>query len=165
MPRCYFRKDCFLSYKRASRAKGTFVCKYLSFYDPHLKEIFRLPLVHIRIKHKSESLRTIALVDSGATCSFLPKEIADILEVEFPPETRISIGAGGLFKTFLCEIDRIEVLKGMKTCTRFEHIKVHIPAKYDAIPYAILGRDTIFLEHDITFREHRRYTVLRQPKK
>jgi len=154
-----------LSYEWASRAKGTFVCNYLSFYDPHLKTTFRLPLVHVRIKHGGESLRTIALVDSGATCSFLPRDIADLLDVEFPSETRESVGAGGLFQTYLCEIDMIEVLKGTRICTQFKNIKVFIPVEYDAIPYAILGRDSIFLEHDITFREHRQHTILRQPKK
>jgi hypothetical protein len=153
-----------LPYKKGIRARGTFVCKYLSFYDPHLKTTFRLPLVHIRVKHGDLSLRTIGLVDSGATASFVPREITDLLGVELPSEIHDSVGAGGLFQTHLCEIDMIEVLKGAQLCSRFEHVKVHIPVKQDAIPYAILGRDSIFWEHDITFRERRQHTILRQPK-
>jgi len=147
------------------RHKGTFVCRYLSFYDPRLKRTFRLPLVHIRVKHSNVAFKTDALVDSGATATFVPIEIAEILGMKLPAETHDAVGAGGPFSTFLSEIDLIEVFKGSRICCEFEKIKVLIPTSTGAVPHTILGRDSIFMVHDITFRELREHTILRQPKK
>jgi len=63
------------------------VCSYLTFTDPRLKRSFRLPLVHIRLTHKGKSFRTDALVDSGATGTFLPIELMNILGFNLTPVT------------------------------------------------------------------------------
>lgn len=147
-----------------NRCRGTFTCKYLSFYDPKLKRKFRLPLVHIRIKHNDYTMRTDALVDSGATATFVPIEIADLLEIEKPDEIINAVGAGGSFPTFVSKIDVIEVLKGSRVFCRTQNFQVSIPTNPSVIPHTILGRDSIFWNNDITFRERRQHTIFRPPK-
>ena len=146
------------------RCRGTFTCKYLSFYDPKLKKPFRLPLVHIRIKHNGNTLRTDALVDSGATGTFIPIELAEILEIEKPEKTEEALGAGGTFPTYVTKIGEIEVLKGLSVFCRMQNYVVSIPTNPDAIPHCILGRDSIFWHNDITFRERRKHTIFRTSK-
>lgn len=146
------------------RCRGTFTCKYLLFYDPKLKKHFRLPLVHIRIKHKGNSIRTDALVDSGATGTFIPIELADVLGIEKPSETHDAIGAGGTFPTFVTRVEEIQVLKSLRVFCKIRNLTVSIPANPDAIPHSILGRDSIFWENDIMFRERRQHTIFRSPK-
>jgi len=147
------------------RCRGTFTCKYLSFYDPKLEKFFRLPLVHIRIKHNGNTIRTDALVDSGATGTFIPIELAEVLGVEKPDETVDAVGAGGTFSTFITKIGEIEVLKGLNIFCRMRNFLVSIPVNPETIPHTILGRDSIFWHNDITFRERKEHTVFRSPKK
>ena len=146
------------------RRKGTFVCSYLSFRDPRLKAAFRLPLVHVKVKHTDVQFRTDALVDSGATATFLPIELAEILAIELPETRQDVVGAGGVFSTFPAQIDLIEVFKGDRSFCALENANVLIPTQAGAIPHTVLGRDNLFWLHDITFREHRQHTIFREPK-
>ena len=141
------------------------MCRYLSFYDPQLRRTFRLPLVHIRIKHSNVMFRTDALVDSGATSTFIPLELAQILGLELPEQTQDVVGAGGTFSAYKTKIELIEILKGPRVFCEFENINVLIPTREGMIPHAILGRDTIFWMNDITFRERRQHTVFRRPRR
>ncbi|WGM88916.1 MAG: retropepsin-like aspartic protease [Candidatus Bathyarchaeum tardum] len=147
------------------RCKGAFNCKYLAFTDPKLQRKFRLPLVHIRLKNGNMSIRTDALVDSGATATFIPVELAEVLDIDFPKETSEAVGAGGSFPTFNCIIDRIDILKGTRIFCYLKNFPVTIPTKEDMIPHTILGRDSVFWDNDITFRERKQRTVFRTPKK
>lgn len=150
-----FRPD----YKRA------IVCNYLNFYDPILKRRFRLPLVHIRIKHGEIVFRTDALVDSGATSAFFPIEHIDALRVSLPEETTKALGAGGEFPTHNTKIDLIQILKGSTPFCEFENKTVSVPTKAGMIPHVVLGRDSIFQCYDITFRENLENMIFRRPKK
>ena len=145
--------------------KGAFTCKYLTFYDSRLKRLFRLPLVHIRVKHNNLSFRTDALIDSGATATFIPLEIAEILGMTIPKEVHDAVGAGGTFSTYHTKINLIEIFKGSQIFCELNDIIVAVPATQGAIPHTILGRDTIFQKNDITFRERRQHTIFRQPPK
>ena len=147
-----------------NRCRGTFTCKYLSFYDPKLKRSFRLPLVHVRLKHNGNTIRTDALVDSGATATFIPIELAEVLDMKIPSECHDAVGAGGAFPTYVSEIKAIEVLKGLHVFCRMQNFPVTVPKNPDVIPHTILGRDSIFWDNDITFRERRQHTVFRSPK-
>lgn len=148
----------------STRRKRAVVCRYLSFYDPRLKQTFRLPLVHIRIKHGDVTFRTDALVDSGATATFLPLELTEVLNIELPQETQDTFGAGGIFSTYPVEIELIEVLKAKRPFCEFRNITVLIPTRAGALPHAVLGRDNIFRKYDITFREHKQHVVFKRPK-
>jgi hypothetical protein len=146
------------------RSRGTFTCKYLSFFDPKLKKTFRLPLVHIRLKHKENAIRTDALIDSGATGTFIPIELTEVLELERPTETIDAVGAGGTFPTFVTKIGEIQVLKGSRIFCKMSNFTVSIPIDPDALPHTVLGRDSVFWQNDITFRERRQHTIFRSPK-
>ena len=154
------------------------VCRYLSFKDPRLKITFRLPLVHIRLRLGDNSIRTDALVDSGATATFIPLDIMNMLGLDLKseeeseaegksegkPKLHEAVGAGGSFKTYEVEVDSIEVLKSKTPFCTFPKCKALVPTKRDAIPHAVLGRDTIFQKYDITYREHKQQVVFRVRK-
>lgn len=141
------------------------MCSYLSFYDPRLDTTFRLPLVHIRIKHGDIQFRTDALVDSGATGTFIPIELTEILGIEIPEERQDVVGAGSVFSSFKTCLDLIEIYKSSKPFCCMKNVNVLIPIAEGALPHSILGRDSLFWVHDITFRERRQNTIFREPKK
>jgi hypothetical protein len=147
-----------------NRCRGTFTCKYLSFYDPKLQRKFRLPLVHVRLKHNGNTIRTDALVDSGATTTFIPIELAEVLDMKIPSEFHDAIGAGGAFPIYESEIEVIEILKGSHVFCQMQNFPVSVPKNPDALPHTILGRDSVFWKNDITFRERRQHTIFREPK-
>jgi hypothetical protein len=146
----------------------TITCKYLpySFGD---KFIF-LPLIHIYVKAEGE-METVALVDSGATRTFIPYEIADAIGL-LPEDRRdrdnLSKGetraAAGTFNTYIVKLPMLRAIKGTHTFDEFRNIDVHVPQTEDiALPHAILGRDHLFKRFDITFQERRqKVTFLRR---
>jgi len=95
----------------------------------------------------------------------MPVEIAKILEMDQPKETQDAVGAGGTFSTYKSQIELIEIFKGPNVFCRLKESKVLIPTVEGIIPHTILGRDSIFWLNDITFREHRKHTIFRHPKK
>jgi len=100
-------------------------------------------------------------VDSGATASIVPLELAAILGLD-RGEPAVASGAGGAFDTRVEHI-RIEVLAGGRIAAAFDG-DVHVPIDEGGVPFVILGRDTIFLRFDITFREHQQTMVFQKPK-
>ena len=139
-------------------------CKYL-FYRLRSKngktKMVRLPIVHVYLKSKAADFDTIALVDSGSDRTLIPREQAGILALNYAKnkEGKIlkneTVGAGG---TFICNIGMLPQLVLMKNsspfCT-FRDIKVWVPENENVIPYAILGRDSIFKRFSVTFQENR----------
>lgn len=144
---------------------GTIICRYLPFTDPRLESRFRLPLVHIRMKQGSISFRTDALVDSGATGTFIPLEIAEILEIPLPQNIESALGAGGPFSTYSAQVELIQVLKGKEIFCEFRNLDVAVPTGKGAIPHCVLGRDSIFQRYDVTYREHMRHIVFKHARR
>jgi hypothetical protein len=110
------------------------------------------------------TIRTDALVDSGATGTFMPLELTEILGITLPSNTHPAVGAGGVFTTYLVEIDLIEVLKGGVAFCEFRNLTVRIPNRNGMIPHMVLGRDSIFRRYDVTYREEDKCIVFRHPK-
>ena len=103
-------------------------------------------------------------MDSGSTTTFVPTEMAEILGYKFDTEhTEPAVGAGGEFTTSIFQVT-IEVLKGGNPIADLKDWKTLVPSNPKAIPYVILGRDSIFMKFDITFRERTQRTILRPPK-
>lgn len=118
----------------------------------------------MRYSTPTTSFSTLALVDSGATDCFLPTDFAEILGLQInPADAHPSVGAGGGFQSVVFNTT-IEVLKGGHCFATFTDWPVHVPLNKDAIPYAILGRDSIFMKFDVTFRERIQRTILRPAK-
>ncbi len=115
-------------------------------------------MVPVRVEHEGESFRTAALVDSGANSSFVPFDFIEMLNLKIDGESSAR-GAGGLFPTYLSKIN-IEVLKGVRPIHTFQEFEVQIAKNNVDIPM-VLGRDTIFAEFEITFREREEKIILK----
>ena len=132
------------------KRKISVVCRYLTYTDAD-GQTWRLPMVHLRVAYGGMSLRTLALVDSGATGTFLPPDIAESLNMPIGESTEVT-GAGGKLEAYASNAD-LTVLKGLHPVIEFKNFPVLIPRSLEAIPYVILGRDSLFQKAQITFRE------------
>lgn len=129
-------------------------CRYLDYRLPSGHVIF-LPLVHVEVTSESETLTTIGLLDSGATMTFIPYEIADILEIL--PKEPIPIDvetAGGSCEFSIVTLKKLTLLSGGKGYSDFINKRVLIPKRERDLPYVILGRDYVFKRFHITFKEN-----------
>ena len=102
------------------------------------------------------------LVDSGADTSFLPLEIAEILELKLSEKSHTSRSATGPFETKHASVEA-EILRG-DTCIPIGAIQVIVPIsklndRY-ITSYALLGRNPFFKKFDITFRDKNRKLIL-----
>lgn len=131
--------------------------RYISY---QLGERFlRLPLLHVRLIGNTDKFRTIALVDSGATVSFVPLELAEAVSLPIVRRDVSAVGAGGEFPNDVCEF-RVEVLIKDEIVHRIRG-EAYVPKERGRIPYVVLGRDYLFGDYDITFREHEQKVSLR----
>jgi len=126
-----------------------------------------LPLIEVELKSEKQVTSTIGLIDSGATLTFIPYEIADILEL-VPNEplqahqiSRVQT-AGGIANFLSVKIRRLSVLHKGSIFSDFNNFTVYFPYASEVedrykvdLPYAILGRDSIFKRFVITFLEKR----------
>ena len=125
----------------------------------------RIPAASVVLRNPSlqdaatETFETFALIDSGATTSFLPLEMAKGLGLALGDEGEAR-GAGGRFKTWLVEAE-VALIKGRKVYDSATGPFL-IPQEADAIPYAILGRDWLFKRFRITFDERQHMLTLRR---
>lgn len=139
--------------------------RYLRYLHPSIPLSMRLPLLQVRLSTETQSFSTSALVDSGATCSFLPTDLAEILGLQLDPaSSHTAVGAGGEFRTVEFQVT-IELTKGGRVFAKFKKWPVLVPINREAIPYMVLGRDSVFRRFDVTFRELIQRTILRLPKK
>ncbi len=133
------------------------ICKYLS-YKYQLKDgsfrFIKLPLVHVRLTSTESVFESVALVDSGATQTLIPLELAEILELQYENKVE-TIGAGGAFQSLIAKLKVFEILKNETPFSIFRDVTVLVPESKDVLPYAILRRDHIFRRFDITFHERR----------
>ena len=133
--------------------KRKHLCKYLSYQKPDGNSL-RLPLLKIEIQHEEKRMSTVALLDSGATATFLPHDIAfGILNLPIEKDDVEVVGAGSTFPNFLTKVEKITLKKGVNGICELLDVMIHVPKPPAGIPYAVLGRDTIFSLFDITFRE------------
>jgi hypothetical protein len=120
-------------------------------------------LLHIRLSCNKEGLRTIGLVDSGSTTTFVPLELAEMLSA--PTErAEQAVGAGGTFQNTIRKLT-ISILRGRTPIITFQNLSVYVPTEEDRIPYVVLGRDSIFKKVDVLFRERIQRFYLRTPKR
>ena len=119
-------------------------------------------MLHVRLSYNDASLRTIGLVDSGSTTTFVPIELADMLSVPVEKQAQ-AMGAGGKFQNTIRKVT-ISILKGTNTIVKFPSFPAYVPTEVDRIPYVVLGRDSIFRKFDVVFREKQRRVLLKTPK-
>jgi predicted aspartyl protease len=105
---------------------------------------------------------TDGLVDTGATTTFIPKEIADLLDLIPSGDNVVHLeasGAGGRFPTTPVTLKRLTLVKNISPFAEFVEVPAMIPDQDDVLPYVILGRDRVFKRFNITFQERRRKFV------
>lgn len=140
-------------------------CKYLSYGLPNTNPpvSIRLPLLHVRLTYRDASLRTIGLVDSGSTSTFVPMELAEMLSIPVEKEAQ-AVGAGGKFQNTIRKMN-ISILKGTSPVANFPNFPAYVPTEADRIPYVVLGRDSLFRRFDVVFRERQQRVLLKAPKR
>ena len=114
----------------------------------------KLPLISVVINRLGKKFSTEALIDSGAAVSVLKTEIADALGLPLRGNRKIITGIGGKETVgYLFNLDCDLMDKSHK-------FDFHIPIKKSDTPYTILGRDSIFEEYEIKFRQKENTFVL-----
>ena len=122
-------------------------------------------MLNVRLIHEGRSFATVGLVDSGATVTFIPTSMAEILQLDLSAKPKDAVGAGGIFSNINSQLEKLVLLKGRNSIhDEFQNIGVQVPVNPDAIPYVVLGRDTLFRRYDITFEERNEKVVLKRHK-
>lgn len=143
---------------RGRRGRSRYVQDYLLFTLNRRRIAF--PLLHVRLRGRKGTLRTVALADSGATSSFVPVEIAEEVGLHLTPGP-VAGGGGGDFATF-DGFASLEVLHRGKVIHRFKRLPISVPRDPGRIPYVVLGRDSIFRAFKVTFEEQRGRLLLQK---
>jgi hypothetical protein len=152
---------------RSRQRRRAYNCRYLSYEIPPTRpgdepKHLKLPLIKIEVASETESIGTVALIDSGSTSSFLPREIAlDILRLPITHRDLPVEGAGGKFLCDIVKVKEITLIKGVIPIHTYSDWFTYIPKEPIELPYAVLGRDTIFRNFEITFRENEHRFVLK----
>lgn len=148
---------------RSRKSSRTLTFKYVN--DRYDGKVIPRPRVEIRLINGANTFRLAMLVDSGADTAFIPKEVADILQLTLS-EPKKSRSASGPFETTNGMV-KAELIKG-GTPIPLGDIPVVVPTKSiesaNLESYALLGRNPFFRIFDVTFRETTRKLILRSPK-
>lgn len=120
-------------------------------------------MLHIRLIHGQKALKSVALIDSGATTNFIPRELAEILELDLSKIPKDAVGAGGAFSNIESRIEKLVLVKGISSVyEEFTDLFTYVPVKMGTLPYMILGRDTLFHRFDIKFHERQEKVTLKR---
>ncbi|MBI4159077.1 retroviral-like aspartic protease [Candidatus Woesearchaeota archaeon] len=110
--------------------------------------LIKSPSIPIMLNHK-EKFETVALLDSGADVSAIPKDVAEILGLDLNKNKSSAYGLGG-------KVESVRTSLGITIEKDHEHYNFKIPVmvilgKYD-FPI-LLGRSGFFNEFIVTFNE------------
>lgn len=141
-------------YKRRS-SHEPITCDYLQYRLPNGHMIL-LPLIQVELVSATENITTVALLDSGATLSFIPYEIAEMLDLlsTISPSPIDVVTAGGISQFRCLRLRKLSLIAGGKIFSDFANFPTLIPSQTATdLPYAILGRDSVFKRFHVTFKE------------
>ena len=145
------------------RLRSNITLRYINYDDAITNQTYKLPMVHVRLIHKKETIETTALIDSGATTNFLPNELAEILEIDLSGQHKSAIGAGGEFTSVNTIVGKCQLIKSQNAIfDEFVNLPTSVPTKPQTLPYMVLGRDSIFRHFTIKFMENDEKIVLRR---
>lgn len=121
---------------------------------------YYFPKIPIVLSNKENKIEIAALLDSGATNIFIPKGIADALELEFektgkPEQADSWIGKFTIYESSV----RITLGKGSQTFR--QEMPCSVPIIENENNEIILGR-TFFQFFEITFNENKKTTRLKK---
>jgi len=136
----------------------TIVFKYKTVNRPDGTQV-KIPSIPISLNGKVK-FDTIALLDSGADISCMPKDLAEVLGLDLNKEKSHAYGIGGMVDSVETKVS-ITVQKGHERYTLDIPFKV-IFSNYD-FPL-ILGRDGFFDKFIITFDQDKERVSLKKTK-
>ncbi len=118
------------------------------------------PSIPVTLINNGKSVDVVALLDSGADVSFIPRGIAEILDIDISKGKRTpTVGLGGEIETIDAKISVL--VQNAHERYRFS-IATKIPVEdKDRFPI-ILGRRDFFDKFDIVFKEKERKIILRK---
>lgn len=116
------------------------------------------PKIPITLKHGTEELDVMALLDSGSDAIIIPKFLADVLKLDTRKKREVIEGVGGPVKVANARVTIIVQKKKEKYT--LPNMAVKIPLGKHAWNDVLLGRIPFFQKFDITFRENARKVVL-----
>lgn len=145
------------------RKQKSLTLKYIVYTDPSNGYPYRLPMAHVILKHKKIIFPTAALIDSGATSTFLPRDFAEILHLDLSKEPDNAVCATGNFETISSLLDNCSLIKGKSSVFEsFENMIVTVPVKLNTLPYMVLGRNSIFKRFSVKFLENQQKINLKR---
>ena len=116
------------------------------------KDEFR-PFIPISIHFKRGTVRTIALLDSGADFTFIPIKIARRVGLSLSTKRMREVhGVGGSIDAYMTHATLIFYFDEKQEFA-LNKVPVLVPEDED-FSYTLLGRDSIFNEFIITFDEY-----------
>ncbi len=135
---------------RSARKKPDFVRYQFPYVRFHGKSY---PLIPITLEHGSYSVRTFALLDSGASVSVFRPEIADALHIKHRKSDAVRLGTanGGV------DISVVKVRVRVEQ-TSF-NAGIGFSEKY-AATFNIIGREGFFRKFSIAFNEVMKTVIL-----
>ena len=115
-----------------------------------------MPMVEVRRAREEVALRTPGLIDSGASRTVIPHEIADILGLQCLKNLSVA-GVGGISEAFESKVD-LTLIVGGQQLLFLENCPVLV---HEAdLPFVILGREPLFDNITFHFRRGRLEFVL-----
>jgi len=123
----------------------------------------KLPHIPIEIKGDCPTwIQTMALVDSGADRSVIPKDLAELINLDLSGEVTKANGIGGEVRVIRTKMKvRIGNSHGHHT---FEHLPVEVILQKTKAPM-ILGRDVFFDKFIISFNHLKEKITLKRNHK
>ncbi|MDD5163914.1 MAG: hypothetical protein PHD95_06965 [Candidatus ainarchaeum sp.] len=126
------------------------------------KELFQnkprfFPKIPVLLYYKGNTIQTSALLDSGAIDIFIPREIADALELELknPSEADSWFGKLKIWES------RIGVVFGKGNQTFRRELPCNVPDEISENAEVVFGR-SFFQFFEITFNENKRTAYLKR---
>ena len=117
------------------------------------------PSVPVTLIHGNSSVDVIALLDSGADISVIPKGVAEILGMSLSCEKEIVIGIGGTAEAASSSMV-VVIAKGHEKYSIRSSVKIIFDNGDTFQP--ILGREDFFENFHITFKEDEKKIVLKK---
>lgn len=115
------------------------------------------PKIPVILYNSESKIQTAALIDSGATDIFIPKEIAETLSLELK-NPDLAECWGGEFKVWQ---SRIGIVLGKGSETFRKVLECNVPDKKSENEEVVFGR-SFFNFFEVTFNEKKRATKLKK---
>lgn len=115
------------------------------------------PLLPVKINYKRGSEDVLALLDSGADFTFIPRHIASEVGLQLKPKNMMEVtGVGGMVQVFKTQATLVFMIDDEEIA--LTRVNVLVPEEPD-FRFTLLGRDTIFKEFVITFDEYEKKVI------